>query len=269
MGVSEDMNLGGEGTDLRRLFVALLPDVNARDELVCRQRLLLPSLERAKPTARGNLHLTLAFLGMLTEEKSAAALDAMCGAARAFAAGEREGRGGDAGGPDAVETDGLVGGAGSMDGGSADGSGGNLTLTFGDVGHFDKRGGSVLWQGIAEDEGRERLVGLQALLADCLREHGLPLGEQPYVPHMTLARGARLRCIGRAEKSGRVGESGRVGGDAGMEPMDEFVARVNARIAGSHKEVPTMRVGALSLMWSHHPAGGELTYTEIARVPLA
>jgi hypothetical protein len=82
-----------------------------------------------------------------------AALDAMCGAAQLFAAGERMARGGDAVAPHA-------GGAAAPYAG--------LTLALGDIGHFDKRGGSVLWQGIAEDAECERLVRLQAILADCL-----------------------------------------------------------------------------------------------------
>jgi 2'-5' RNA ligase len=253
---TNDMTTGGEGTALRRLFVALLPDAPVRDELVRRQRLLLPSLARAKPTARGNLHLTLAFLGMLGEEKSTAALDAMCGAAQLFAAGERMARGGDAVAP-------YAGGADGSHAGGAAAPYAGLTLALGDIGHFDKRGGSVLWQGIAEDAECERLVRLQAILADCLRERGLPLEDRPYVPHMTLARGARLKRVGRDENNRCVRD------DAGEEPMDEFLAQVNARISSSHKETPAMRAGAISLMWSHHPADGELTYTEIARVPLA
>lgn len=231
---SDDTTSGGEAEPLRRLFVALLPEAPVRDELVRRQRLLLPHIARAKLTARANLHLTLAFLGMLTEEKSASALDAMSSAAHAFVVDGR------------------------MDCDIApDGPTGALTLTLDGIGHFDKRGGSVLWQGIAEDEGRERLERLQALLVVSLREHGLSLEERTYVPHITLARGVRFRY----------GEQ--IGDNVCAASIDDLVSQVNVRIGKSRKEITTMRAGALSLMWSHHPEGGELTYSELARVPLA
>ena len=76
-----------------------------------------------------------------------------------------------------------------------------------------------------------------------------------FIPHMTLARSCRLRKDER---------------EAGM---DAFLAQANERLAA--REVATarsgaarMRVGAMSLMWSHHPDGGALTYTELARVSL-
>lgn len=214
--------------------MALLPDEGVRDELVGVQQMVLPHLDHARATSRGNLHLTLAFLGELDREREKRALQAMRRAAE-------------------------------------DARTGVFAVELGPVGCFQKRRGSILWQGLREDgaEGREhegsrdgtrRLAELRATLGMRLLECGAITEPLPtFVPHMTLARGCRLRKEGREEER-----------EAGM---DAFLAQANEQLAA--REVATarsgaarMRVDAMSLMWSHHPDGGALTYTEVARVSL-
>lgn len=215
----------------RRLFVALLPDEGVRDELVGVQQMVLPHLDHARATSRGNLHLTLAFLGELDREREKRALQAMRRAAEDARTGE-------------------------------------LCLELGPIGCFQKRRGSILWQGprlesgldgghaVGERDGMRQLLELRAALGMRLLECGAIAEPLPtFIPHMTLARGCRLRKEER---------------EAGM---DAFLAQANERLAA--REVATarsgaarIRVGAMSLMWSHHPDGGALTYTELARVSL-
>ncbi|MGN0076741.1 MAG: RNA 2',3'-cyclic phosphodiesterase [Parafannyhessea sp.] len=215
--------LDGARPTRRRLFIAVLPDDAARAELLRAQRAILPHLAKGKPTAAANLHLTLAFLGELDAEGEASALAAMHDAARKF----------------------------------ADGGGAPFRIWLGDLGCFGKRRGGIVWQGVAgvpdaEREGRRQLLGLQADLAAALAAHGIALEAGAYTPHLTLARGCRVR-------------PGEAAGD-----MDDLLARVSLELdAGRGTAGPqAMPVEAISLMWSHHPAGGELTYTEVARVEL-
>lgn len=220
----------GDSTVTRRLFVAALPDEGVRDELVAVQNMTLPHLDHARPTSRGNLHLTLAFLGELDREREARTLEAMRRAA------------------ENVRTE-------------------EFAVELGPVGCFQKRRGSILWQGLREDgtEGREhegsrdgmrRLAELRATLGMQLLEGGaIPEPLPPFVPHMTLARGCRLRKEER---------------EAGM---DAFLAQANEQLvarslSAGRPGAAKMHVGAMSLMWSHHPDGGALTYTEVARVSL-
>ena len=220
----------GDSTVTRRLFVAALPDEGVRDELVAVQNMTLPHLDHARPTSRGNLHLTLAFLGELDREREARTLEAMRRAAENAKTGE-------------------------------------FAVELGPVGCFQKRRGSILWQGLREDgtEGREhegsrdgmrRLAELRATLGMQLLEGGaIPEPLPPFVPHMTLARGCRLRKEER---------------EAGM---DAFLAQANEQLvarslSAGRPGAAKMHVGAMSLMWSHHPDGGALTYTEVARVSL-
>lgn len=217
-------DVSGSTPARRRLFVAVLPDGAARAELVRAQRALLPHLAKGKPTAAPNLHLTLAFLGELDARAEARARAAMREAVGAYAA---------------------VGGR-------------PFALTLGDLGCFGKRRGSIVWQGIAADNrrerrGRERLMALQANLAEALTASGVAVEAGAYTPHLTLARGCRPRPEG----------------DAGG--MDELLLRVSRELERSRGTAgrQEMPVRAVSLMWSHHPAGGALVYTEVARVDLS
>lgn len=143
------------------------------------------------------------------------------------------------------------------------GAGGRpFALELGRVGRFGRRrhGGDVLWRGAVAPPGEttssDALVLLQGLLARALRDRGLAVDGRPYAPHITLARGCRVAT----------------GGD-----MEDVLVRVNDELApraraGAHEErarPATMGVTAMSLMWSHHPQGGPLTYTEVARQQLA
>lgn len=215
----------------RRLFEALLPDEGVRDELVGVQQMVLPHLDHARATSRGNLHLTLAFLGELDREREKRALQAMRWAAEDARTGE-------------------------------------LAVELGPVGCFQKRRGSILWQGlrlasgpdrghaVGERDGLRQLLELRAALGMRLLECGAITEPLPtFIPHMTLARGCRLRKEER---------------EAGM---DAFLAQANERLAARSPRAGRpwamkMRVGAMSLMWSHHPDGGALMYTEVARVSL-
>ena len=64
---------GAWAREPRRLFLAVLPTPEVRAALVASQRALAPALRRGAPAAPGNLHLTLAFLGMCDASQEAAA----------------------------------------------------------------------------------------------------------------------------------------------------------------------------------------------------
>ena len=218
----------------RRLFVAVIPDDGARAELVRTQRALGPSLRHPHATSAGNLHLTLAFLGGLDGDGEEGARRAMVRAARAF----------------------------------GDGGGGAFSLALGPVGSFDRGRGSVVWRGVSDvgNGGYRSLLRLQALLARELAGTGLHVDERPFSPHITLFRGCRVKAgataVPAAGSDGNARERHRV-------EMRELLARANAELGGrgAAREAP-MAVDAMSLMWSHHPAGGVLTYTELFRVGL-
>lgn len=58
-------------------------------------------------------------------------------------------------------------------------------LTFTVPGRFSRRGGDILWMGVAPSEP---LMELQAQLHRALEEAGYWLEHRPYQPHLTLAR---------------------------------------------------------------------------------
>ena len=206
----------------RRIFVAVLPDDATRAELVRRQALLLPRLAKARPTAPDNLHLTLAFLGMLEEGQVVSALEAMREAAEASCVPA-------------------------------------LDLPLAGLGSFGRDGRAILWQGLAPGPNLDALFDLQARLERALRGRGLSLEERPYRPHITLARGVRL-----GEKSAPSSLEGLLASE-GARPA----APTPEHEGGTPLEgTPRLRADALSLMWSHHPEGGRLTYTELERVAL-
>lgn len=105
-----------------------------------------------KPEA---MHLTLAFLGEVAEERVAAAERALGEGAAAAPA---------------------------------------LDLTAGGIGGFpDERRARVLWAGVGGD--LEALHDLQGRLAGCLRDEGFELDPKPYRPHVTLARSREPRAL--------------------------------------------------------------------------
>jgi 2'-5' RNA ligase len=116
---------------------------------------------------------------------------------------------------------------------------GPVSETLGDLGSFSHRRSSVIWRGVAEESG---LRGLQARIAAELKEQDVPFDDRPFVPHVTLVRGA-------AAQQG--------------EDIDKILADLSGKLhplSAHHAEV--------ALMWSHHPEGAPLIYTPVARFPL-
>lgn len=116
---------------------------------------------------------------------------------------------------------------------------GPVSETLGDLGSFTHRRSSVIWRGVAEESG---LRGLQARIAAELKEQDVPFDDRPFVPHVTLVRGA-------AAQQG--------------EDIDKILADLSGKLhplSAHHAEV--------ALMWSHHPEGAPLIYTPVARFPL-
>ncbi|MGN0071671.1 MAG: RNA 2',3'-cyclic phosphodiesterase [Atopobiaceae bacterium] len=111
--------------------------------------------------------------------------------------------------------------------------------TLGELGHFDHRRSSVIWRGVEEESG---LRALQANVAEELRQQSVPFDEKPFVPHVTLVRGAAPKA-----------------GDA----LDEVLLDLSRK----SRALPVHHAEA-ALMWSHHPEGGHLIYTPLARFPL-
>jgi RNA 2',3'-cyclic 3'-phosphodiesterase len=109
-------------------------------------------LSRALPAVRftppEGLHLTLAFLGELDDERLAEATAAACAAAQGVAP---------------------------------------FALTLADLGFFGPpRAPRVLWAGVGGDLAG--LTALHQRLADQLYARGFPLDARPFAPHLTLAR---------------------------------------------------------------------------------
>lgn len=145
-----------EKAESKRLFIALLPDDAVRNALEATQLSIRKEAKRSRPTPRPMLHLTLAFLGSLDEDGEWAARDALQQTAQQMA-GEPP-----------------------------------LKLTLGAVGAFPKRkGGAVLWRGLADGHEAIRVQALREILRLHLAANGLNI-EESFTPHLTLARGVRL-----------------------------------------------------------------------------
>lgn len=194
------------GQTLKRIFIALCFSADEQAALARTRDAVLGRLRAGHPTPSANIHLTLAFLGMLDSAGEGRASDALRAAA-------------DSCGP--------------------------VTLWLGDLGAFEHRRGGVVWRGIAREEG---LLDLQRALVRKLARRDLPVDEKPFVPHVTLVRGARAKPDGGAD------------GQPGLQ-------RVCAEASLGLPVLETRHAGA-SLMWSHHPEGGSLTYTPILAAPL-
>ena len=116
---------------------------------------------------------------------------------------------------------------------------GPVSETLGDLGSFSHRRSSVIWRGVSGESG---LRGLQARIAAELKEQDVPFDDRPFVPHVTLVRGA-------AAQQG--------------EDIDKILADLSEKLhplCAHHAEV--------ALMWSHHPEGSPLIYTPVACFPL-
>ena len=110
-----------------------------------------------------------------------------------------------------------------------------IELTLGRIDAFERRRDSIVWCGPVGDAPQE-LALLRADIARELDARGLPFGSETFTPHVTLVRGARATTDQQRLSAQRV----------------PFTTH--------HDEV--------SLMWSHHPEGGSLTYTPIHTVAL-
>ncbi len=194
------------GQTLKRIFIALCFSADEQAALARTRDAVLGRLRAGHPTPSANIHLTLAFLGMLDSAGEGRASDALRAAA-------------DSCGP--------------------------VTLWLGDLGAFEHRRGGVVWRGIAREEG---LLDLRRALVRKLARRDLPVDEKPFVPHVTLVRGARAK------------PDGGVDGQSGLQ-------RVCAEASLGLPVLETRHAGA-SFMWSHHPEGGSLTYTPILAAPL-
>lgn len=117
---------------------------------------------------------------------------------------------------------------------------GPVTLSLGALGAFERQRGGIVWRGVSRQEG---LLVLQRTLVRELTVRGLSVDEKPFVPHVTLVRGARP-----ADDT------------SDLQLVCEEVSRVLPSLETRHTEV--------ALMWSHHPEGERLTYTPILTAPL-
>lgn len=190
----------------KRLFVALCFSAEEREALAQSRDAVLERLRSGHPTLTTNIHLTLAFLGMLDNAGEQRAADALRAAARAC---------------DPV------------------------SLSLGDLGVFEHRRGGIVWRGVFRQEG---LLVLQRTLVRELTAQGLPVDKRPFVPHVTLVRGAR---------------PAREVGANGMPDLWRICKEVSCELS----QLET-RHAEVALMWSHHPTGEQLTYTPILAASL-
>ncbi len=221
---------------VKRLFIALTCTDAERAELARDQAALLARVRKAHPTAAGNFHLTLAFLGMQDEDGERAAAEAVAAAAHACEP---------------------------------------VPLALGPLGTFHHRhGGDVVWRGVAATPELNRL---QRTLVRELAQRGIELEARPFIGHITLARSVRANkdddldrlCAGlTSQLSGQPagGSSGRLPGQPAIKPLD-LCDPASSGSASDPRPPATLHTG-VSLMWSHRPEGGALTYTPIATFAL-
>ncbi len=190
----------------KRIFIALRFSAEEREALAQSRDAVLARLRTGHPTATANIHLTLAFLGMLDSAGEQRAASALRAAANAC---------------------------------------GPVALSLGGLGVFLHRRGGIVWRGVSRQEG---LLALQQTLVQELAARGLPVDEKPFVPHVTLVRG-----VSPTRPSG-------TDGTPDLQLVFDEVSRHLAGLETRHTEV--------ALMWSHHPEGGQLTYTPILTASL-
>lgn len=189
------------GQAAKRLFIALRFSAEEQDALAQSRDAVLERLRTGRPSPTANIHLTLAFLGMLDSTGEGRAAEALRSAAREC---------------------------------------GPVTLSLGALGAFERQRGGIVWRGVSRQEG---LLVLQRTLVRELTVRGLSVDEKPFVPHVTLVRGARP-----ADDT------------SDLQLVCEEVSRVLPSLETRHTEV--------ALMWSHHPEAERLTYTPILTAPL-
>lgn len=193
-------------SESKRLFCAITFDHATVGLIAEAQSRLLPRMMRAKPTARANFHLTLEFIGD-------------CDATREREAGRALG-----------EACALTR---------------PFVLSSGGLGHFPKRGGSVVWLGLAHDGGYGMLCAFQLRLRRRLEAHGFELPDVAYAPHVTLMRGARLPL-----------------------PHDEASLECLLSEESADLDAWSYPVREAALLWSHRDDDGPLVYDAITRFSL-
>lgn len=191
----------------RRLFIGVrLPD-ESQPELRRRAESLSSSFSCKSITALGNFHITLDFLGQCDGAQEAAARRAASASA------------------DLSEP---------------------FSLRIVGCGRFAKKTSSVIWLGLEDGQGLLAIRSLQKSLTETLRDRDFVVPESAYVPHVTLARGARLADVDR-----------RGDPDAALRQLSEGWRPID------------VNVDAISLMWSHRDQStGSLRYDPIAMIPL-
>jgi 2'-5' RNA ligase len=143
-----------------RLFFALRPAQGCADALAALADRLAP-ITGGRPVARGNLHLTLLFLGALDARAAAAAADAGDAAAAAWhRAGGRE-----------------------VDGGRPEGA---IRIPLDTLGRF--HGARVAWIGPVTIP--PPLTAFHTALRDAVGAAGVGFDRRPFAPHVTLLRKA-------------------------------------------------------------------------------
>jgi 2'-5' RNA ligase len=193
--------------EAKRLFCAISFDPATVGRILAAQARLRPCLRKARPTAPGNVHLTLEFIGGCDRDQEARATEALAESCAETAP---------------------------------------FSLARGELGHFPKRGGCVVWQGVAHDEGYERLCAFQLRLKRHLEAHGFDLPDNAFAPHITLFRGAVL-LPPRTEAS-----------------LPSVLSEADARLPGWRQEVTSA-----ALIWSHRAGQPEaLVYEPTARFGL-
>ena len=202
---AENHQLSADQTQ-KRLFIALRFSEEEQEALARSRDAVLKRLRAGHPTDTTNIHLTLAFLGMLDGAGEKRAADALRAAAGAC---------------------------------------GPVALSLGGLGAFEHRRGGIVWRGVSQQEG---LLVLQQTLVRELAVRELPVDEKPFVPHVTLVRSAR-------PAKGLVANA-----TPDLQLICDEVSRGLPSLQTRHTEV--------ALMWSHHPEGGQLTYTPILTAPL-
>ncbi len=241
---------------VKRLFIALTCTDAERAELARDQAALLARVRKVHPTAAGNFHLTLAFLGMQDEDGERAAAEAVAAAARTCEP---------------------------------------VPLALGPLGTFHHRhGGDVVWRGVAATPELNRL---QRTLVRELAQRGIELEARPFIGHITLARSVRankdddldrlcaeLTSQLSGQPAGELSDhlAGRPASELTSRPASEPSGPLSSRPAiespdlcdpassgsASDPRPPATLHTDVSLMWSHRPEDGALTYTPIATFAL-
>lgn len=253
---------------VKRLFIALTCTDAERAELARDQAALLARVRKVHPTAAGNFHLTLAFLGMQDEDGERAAAEAVAAAAHACEP---------------------------------------VPLALGPLGTFHHRhGGDVVWRGVAATPELNRLqrtlvrelaqrgIELEArpFIGHITLARSVRANKDDDLDRLCAELTSQLPGQPAGGSSGRLpgqpaGElsdhlAGRPASELTSWPASEPSGPLSSRPAieppdlcdpassgsASDPRPPATLHTDVSLMWSHRPENGALTYTPIATFAL-